>query len=170
LNPDEPKLAERARAGDREAFAALVDCYLPRVRRFLYRLNGARGNPDDMVQETFLVATRSLGNLREPAHFGTWLFGIAFRVQRSRARRGDVMVGEPADASSVARFPVDAWITREEHALVLEALEGLPEGFRDAFLLRHVEDLSFAEVARILEIPEGSARDVAHARLQSLLP
>ncbi|MFN0206200.1 MAG: RNA polymerase sigma factor [Planctomycetota bacterium] len=174
MGTDDANLALLAKAGDRAAFALLVDRYLPRVRGFLYRLAGARGGTDDLAQEVFLIAIRSLSNLREPQYFSTWLFGIAFRVYKSNTRRDAGMRREDFDERDLVsyQFSENAIITEEEHAIVAAAIARLPERHRDAFLLRHAEDLSTGEVAKILEVPEGTARRwdfEARERLRELL-
>lgn len=174
MSHDDANLALLAKAGDRAAFALLVDRYLPRVRGFLYRLAGARGETDDLAQEVFLIAIRSLPHLREPQYFRTWLFGIAFRVYKTKTRRDAALRSEVFDERDMISYQIseNAMITEEEHGIVASAIAKLPERLRDAFLLRHAEDLSATEVAKILEVPEGTVRRwdfEARERLRELL-
>ncbi|HKE02031.1 MAG TPA: RNA polymerase sigma factor [Planctomycetota bacterium] len=163
------ELASRAQLGDREAFERLVERLLPRVRAFLHRLSGSRGSPDDLAQETFLVAVRRLRDLREPERVASWIFGIALHVHREsarRTRRGAELADVPA---AVGRTGAEA---DEERAIVNDAVARLADRLREAFLLRHVEGLSPAEASLALGVPEGTLRRwdfEARERLREIL-
>lgn len=164
----------RAKAGDRVAFEALVDRFLPKVRAFLYRLSGARVDPDDLAQEVFLVIVRTLPALREPGHVSSWIFGIAYRLYQTRNRKLSIQA-TALDENVILNNTFDPRsnaLSREERAAVEMAIARLDERQREVFLLRHLEELSAVEVARILEIPEGSVRRIdfeARERLRELL-
>jgi RNA polymerase sigma-70 factor (ECF subfamily) len=159
--------------GDRGAFEVLVARWLPRIRGFLFRIGGARGNPDDLAQQTFVVAIERLGDLRDAARVGSWIFGIAIRVQRAAQRRERSQRNAAADAEpEIVWEPRDEVSAEEDLRAVTRALDRLPERLREAFVLRHVEELAAAEVAAILGVPEGTARRwdfEARERLREML-
>lgn len=176
-NISDADLARSARDGDRAAFETLLDRFLPRVRAFLYHLSGSKGDPDDLAQEVFLIVVRGFSELREPEHVGSWIFGIAYKIFRGRNRKftitkSDGGADETDALPSKDKNPSDALLTTEERVLVTSAIERLSERHREVFLLRHVEDLPAGDVARILEIPEGSVRRMdfeARERLREIL-
>lgn len=157
--PLDGELARRAQAGDREAFEQLIALYLPRVRAFLFRLSGDSSRVDDLAQEVFLAAVRNLRGLDQPMQFGAWIFGIAVRVERARRRPPQGSIDqkgfpEPADGTPAR----DGAEQAETSQIVMAAIQRLPHALREAFLLRHVEELSAADAARALGAPEGTVR------------
>ncbi len=158
---------ERARRGDRDAFAALIDAHLPSVRRFLGRLGTSDDDLDDLTQEVFLTMLSSLGQFRAESKISTWLLGIAARAarrQRSRDARhpSHPIGGFEAVESLAAAGGDDATEVRDELARLRVGLERLSAPLREAFVLRHVEERSVAEAASILDVPEGTVRRRAH--------
>ena len=138
-----------AKSGDVRAFATLVDMYYARCLRFALHMLYNRLDAEEAVQDTFVRVYRALPKYREDASFEAWLFRILAnrcRSAGSRVRRhedfmkyGDV----PDRPSGVYHDATLAW--REEIELALAAL---PMEQREAFLLRHVEDLSYDEMSR----------------------
>lgn len=138
-----------AKSGDVRAFATLVDMYYARCLRFALHMLYNRLDAEEAVQDTFVRVYRALPKYREDASFEAWLFRILAnrcRSAGSRVRRhedfmkyGDV----PDRPSGVYLDATLAW--REEIELALAAL---PIEQREAFLLRHVEDLSYDEMSR----------------------
>ena len=155
--------AEEVRAflgGDEAAFERLVDRYQRPVLSLCQRLIGA-GDAKDLFQDAFLQCYRALPQLRAPGAFRTWLFRITVRRARRHllARPGP---GALADADGFAAPPVPAGTDRleldEDVARLRSSLARLPERQREVVVLRHYEDLSFAEIATILGIREDAAR------------
>src|SRR6478735_6467883 len=156
--PPEPKRVEggaersllirAAQAGDVRAFAALADAYYARCLRFALNMLASRSDAEEAVQDTFVRVYRALPKYEERESFEPWLFRILANRCRSagaRERRhsefveyGDV----PERSASSGHDDAIAW--REEIGLALAAL---PEEQREAFLMRHVEDLSYEDMA-----------------------
>jgi RNA polymerase sigma-70 factor (ECF subfamily) len=175
-------LAARAWAGDDAAFEALVARYQHRVFRLACRLTSETDAPD-VVQETFLQVYRHLSTFRGDAQFSTWLYRIATNAglmhRRARARRPaeplddflprfDVdgkLDGTPDALRTVSR--VDELLDRRELAEKAQAaIERLPDLYREAFVLRDLEELSTAEVAEVLGVEPATIRQRVHrARL-----
>jgi len=142
-------LVRRALDGDARAFTALVDRHSAACLRFAARMLGDAADAEDAVQETFVRAFRSLHRYEPRETFRAWVFAIlvnrcrtaAFR--RGRRRRRFVQDDVAMDAASVEPDALSSE-ARLELALALDALA--PEQ-REAFLLKHVEQLSYEEMA-----------------------
>jgi RNA polymerase sigma-70 factor (ECF subfamily) len=156
---DEDQLIERARAGDRPAFAGLVEHYWDRLYRWLYHLTHDQHQAEDLAQEAFLKALAGLASFRPGTSFRAWLFRIAHNTflnqQRGRKR---VRLAFPENLPSPDEGPVEEALSRESLQLLARAVGRLPSDFRGAFLLRVEEDLSFRQIAEVLAITEETAR------------
>jgi RNA polymerase sigma-70 factor, ECF subfamily len=141
-------LVRSAQAGDVRAFAALVDMYYARCLRFALHMLSNRSDAEEVVQDTFVRVYRALPSYVEQESFEPWLFRILANRCRSagsreRRRAEFVEFGEVPDRPSELRHD-DAIAWRDEIALALAAL---PTEQREAFLLRHVEDLSYDDMS-----------------------
>ena len=167
---DEHALIDRAQAGDREAFAALVDRYWNGLYRWLYHLTHDGHTAEDLAQEAFLKAYRGLASFRAGSHFRAWLFRIAhnsFLNQRRGAARCSQSVPEQVAAPDAG--PDEQAAQRESLQLLARAVGRLPAEYRAAFLLRVEEGLSFRQVAQVLGITEQTARWRVFKARQKLL-
>ena len=176
-------LVSRAAAGDDAAFEELVRRHQERVYRLACRLTGDDADGADVLQETFLQVFRHLGEFRGEARFTTWLFRVvtnaALMRRRARTRR-------PADSleAFLPRFdaegrhaatPAQLQVTSQVEELLdrqtlaaraKSAIARLPDAYRDAFVLRDLEELSTSEVASVLGIAPAAVRQRVHrARL-----
>jgi RNA polymerase sigma-70 factor, ECF subfamily len=142
-------LVRRVLAGDTAAFTTLVDRHAAACTRFATRMLGNREDAEDATQETFLRAYRSLARYEERQAFRTWLFQILINrcrtagVRRQRRHRM-FLVDDNAIAAASVRPASDAGDLRAELQRVIDALD--PDQ-REAFLLKHVEQLSYDEMA-----------------------
>lgn len=157
-----------AQRGDRSAMDALVRCHQDRVYGFLYRLTDDRELALDLTQETFLKAFKHLKGFRSEAPLGPWLLAIARNLFRDHARLQRVEPLEPQETGeedpALKRLDADVG--------VMEALQQVPSPFREALLLRHLEDLSYDQIAQVLEAPLGTVKTWIHRgreRLRHLL-
>lgn len=143
----DPTLPVRAKHGDEQAFIRIVEHYYPRCLRFARNMIGNEQDAEEAVQDTFVRLHDSFSRFREDAAFDPWLFRILANrcrtlMARSRRHRSMIEYGEiPLNASTPADTGAD-W--GEEVRLVLDSL---PVEQREAFLLRHVEDLSYEDIA-----------------------
>ena len=175
-------LAARAAAGDETAFESLVVRYQRRIFRLACRLTSDTDAPD-VVQETFLQVYRHLSAFRGDAHFSTWVYRIATNAalmhRRARARRpaepldeflphfdADGKLEATPDALQIA-CRVEEVLDRHELAKKAQgAIDRLPDLYREAFVLRDLEELSTAEVAQVLGVEPVTVRQRVHrARL-----
>lgn len=143
------------------------------VYRLALRILGDIPSAEDAVQETFLRAWRHLGKLRRRGRLKTWLYRIAYNVclDETRRRRRAPMPADSAPNGALLET-ADPRGSAEVQALaahadstLLEALGQLPPSFRAVLVLREVEALSYAQIARILRCPVGTVRSrLARAR------
>ena len=146
----DPAVPLRARGGDARAFAELVEHFHARCMRYARYMLGEQEDAEEAVQDTFIRVYDHLGQFRPDARFEPWLFRIlANRCRTLRARRRQreslVVTGELL-VMMAAEAPEEAQDLLEE---VEKALDDLPTDQREAFLLRHVEDLSYEDMAVI---------------------
>jgi RNA polymerase sigma-70 factor, ECF subfamily len=180
--PSDETLAARAASGDDSAFEAIVMRYQARVFRLACRLTSDTDAPD-VLQETFLQVYRHISNFRGDSLFSTWLFRITTNAslmhRRARARRpaqsleeflprfdaAGIHVNTPAELQVAAR--ADELLDRKDLAAKAQAvIARLPDIYRDAFVLRDLEELPTEEVARALGIEAATVRQRVHrARL-----
>ena len=166
MEPD-AALAAQAAAGDREAFGALVQRHQAAVRRLTRAVTGNVHDADDAAQDAFLSALDRLETYDPSRPFGPWLMRIATNASIDLVRRRAVRRSDALDERAPARGPSPA--SDAEAAEIRQrlgvALAALPERQRVAVTLFDVEGYSHAEIAAVLEIPEGTVRsDVFHAR------
>ena len=140
----------RVLAGDVDAFAHIVARYFSRCRRYASRVLANEADADDVVQETFVRAYDALGRYQEQNRFGAWLFTILVTECRGalsrRHRRERIFVADPA---LVAQAESPSKVEAELRDAMEHALERLEPLLREAFLLRHVEELSYEEMQMI---------------------
>ena len=160
--PAEPEAAwvAAAQAGDRDAFARLVEHYWDRLYRWMYQLTRDRHKAEDLTQETFLKVLAALASFRTGTNFRAWLFRIGHNnfVNLKRAERKNVQALSDDAPSRDAGTPEGSAADRESLRLVARAVEDLAPEFRSALLLRVDEQLSFRDVAAVLNITEETAR------------
>lgn len=172
--------------GDPEAFDALLQRYQRMLANYFYKQCYDRTLAQDLVQETFLRILRSAHRYRPEAKFKTYLFTVARNlwIDQHRSRKAapktisaDLPLAEDgatlADVVPTAEMGPDSSLEgREVATLVREALERLPEGQREVWLLAVDQDLKQREIAEILEIPLGTVKsrmNAAVTRLRGLL-
>jgi RNA polymerase sigma-70 factor (ECF subfamily) len=138
---------------------------LPHLRSLYgtaYRLTRNAHDAEDLVQETFLRAYRAFDGFTPGSNIRAWLYTIMHRVRLDafrRSRRSPRTV-EMTDEGPSVPAPQDALAQGGED--LERALAALPEAFRDAVVLRDVEDLSYQEIARVLDVPIGTVMSRIH--------
>jgi len=176
---DEAELIARLKAGDKTACAECIEFHSPLVYRLALRLMGNEAEAEDVLQETFLSAFRSIDSFEGRSGLGTWLYRIAYNAAMMRLRKADpytVSVEESLDTDGQYIVPKELFdwcclpekdFESDEVRDELEAAIGdLPESLRVVFVLRELEGLSTAETAEALGISEGAAKVRLHrARL-----
>jgi RNA polymerase sigma-70 factor (ECF subfamily) len=160
MNPREPRLVNTVSdqqlvaatlAGDRNAFAKLVDRYAAAVRTVAFHIVRDHHASEDIAQETFVAAYKRLANLRVPSLFGRWILKIARHqaVRLIRSSRPDVSLDHAADVATSPPTETDT-----DH-LLAEVMR-LPEREQRLLMLRYFNGHSVEEIARITNRPVGT--------------
>ena len=145
------ELVLRIRAGDTGAYSMLVARYRDRLGRYAVHMIGNREDAEEALQDAFVRAYRSLARCNNPARFGAWLYGILVNRCRTTgartARRRRMFVHDEAALNGAAH--ADQSDRVEWADIVGRALARLTPECREAFLLKHVEDLEYEEIAEL---------------------
>ena len=165
---------EKLKAGDAEAFDTLVNRYGGHVYGLLLRITNDPEEASDLTQDTFLRALKGIGKFRGESGIRTWLFRIAINQSRNRfrwwkrrkkdktvsidARVGDTEMAYSDGISDTAPSPEDDVIGKERHQRLLDAINELPETYKEAVVLCDVEGLSYEEISTVLEISMGTVK------------
>jgi len=179
MDPDTERVS-RARRGDVDAFAELVRAYQDRMVNYAAALVGDAADAEDIVQEAFIRAFRSIRRFRGDSLFRTWLYQIvtnAARTHRSRRRlRPEDTTGAPSNDDREGPPPLRDPGDLEAQIVLRDrldrALSALPDDLREAVVLRDVEGFDYREIATMLGIPMGTVESRifrARERLRALL-
>ena len=162
-------LVARCRAGDVEAFETLYREHAPRLYTLACRMAGSPDDGEDLLQEIFLQAYRRLASFKGDSSIGTWLYRLALNhcldyVRSRRAKMNKLTETLDAETSFEPTARRDTPIARMD---LERAVERLPEGCREAFMLHDVEGFDHKEVAELLGIAEGTSKSqVFKARMK----
>jgi len=176
---EDARLVAAAQEGDRAAFGRLFEKYRGPAYQIAYRFLGRREDALDVVQDAFSKAFRAMRTFRGGAGFKTWFYRVvtnrALDVRRSRGVRQagslDAAAAEPADPRADSG-PSQKIEDAELKARLEAALEAIAETNRTAFVLFAVGDLSYREIAEVLNISVGTVMSrifYARRKLQAIL-
>ena len=171
--PDRPPpveaLAVRARNGDAQAFAELVEAHYERIYRTAWRWCGNRDDAEDIAQEVCVKLGQAIAGFDGRSAFSSWAYRITLNAVRDWQRAGQRR-GRHLDAyAGIA--PADQQAEQEAaliHGQLWEAVRRLPEKQRDAVLLVYAEELSHAEAADIMGIREATVSFHVHEARKTL--
>jgi RNA polymerase sigma-70 factor (ECF subfamily) len=172
-------LYERIRAGDKSACAECIEIHSPAIYRLALRMLGNETEAEDVTQETFLNAFKSIDSFEWRAGLQTWLHRIAYNnvlMRLRKPRRETVSVEDLAENEGLIEtprqlldwccLPEAEYATTEARAELARALNELPEKLRAVFVLRDLEEYSTEETATILAISTVAVKTRLHrARL-----
>ena len=179
---DDRELLTRAQAGDMSAFESLVDRHEDQVYGLALRMTRSEADAAEITQDTFLSAYQHLNEFRGEAAFGSWVHRIAANNALMRLRRqkvvdivSDELAGpEFTERGSLADGPESDWSKRADDKIIEDELgraiqaatDALPEGYREVFLLKDVEGLSYEEISEMVGISIPAVKSRLHrARL-----
>jgi RNA polymerase sigma-70 factor (ECF subfamily) len=151
----------RAAAGDARAFEALYRTHLPRVHSLVRRMTAGR-DADELTQDVFVRVWQKLGSFRGDASFTTWLHRLAVNVVIERFRSETVRRARMHDGENVFEMLPGPPQTRDIGMDFEAALEKLPDGAREIFVLHDVEGYKHHEIATLLEISAGTSKAQLH--------
>lgn len=179
---DDRELLTRAQAGDMSAFESLVGKHEQKVYGLALRMTRSEADAAEITQDTFLSAYQHLSEFRGEAAFGSWVHRIAANNALMRLRRqkvvdivSDELAGpEFTERGSLADGPESDWSKRADDKILEDELgraiqtatDSLPEGYREVFLLKDVEGLSYEEISEMVGISIPAVKSRLHrARL-----
>jgi len=175
---DDRTLLARAQGGDMSAFEALVGRHEDKVYGLALRMTRSEADAAEITQDTFLSAYQHLAEFRGEAAFGSWVHRIAANNALMRLRRqrvvdivSDDLAGpEFTDRGYLAEAPDTDWSRRADDKIldeelgraIQEATDALPEGYREVFLLKDVEGLSYEEISEMVGISVPAVKSRLH--------
>jgi len=151
----------RAAAGDARAFEALYRTHLPRVNSLVRRMTAGR-DADELTQDVFVRVWQKLGTFRGDSSFGTWLHRLAVNVVIERFRTDQARRARMHDGEDIFEVLPAPAVTRDIGMDFEAALERLPDGAREIFVLHDVEGYKHHEIATMLEISAGTSKAQLH--------
>lgn len=177
-NTNEAELVAAGQSGDQDAFALLVQLHQRRVFNLVFRILQNYEEANEITQETFLAAWQGLPSFRGDARFSTWLYRIAYNscLKQLEARKREKVLREAIQENQELQGKsTSAEIeTRASQELVREQLSHLPAKYRAVLVLRHLQEMTYEEMAEILAVPIGTikthlfrARNLLKERLEA---
>ena len=174
------QVVERVRLGETALFEVLMRRHNVRLYRAVRSVVRDESDVEDVMQQAYINAFMHLDQFAGRAKFSTWLTRIAIHEALARARRQETRRERPFDSDGEGHdareetmaagdpTPEHRAFSAELHALLEEAIDALPEGYREVFMLREVEGMSTAEVGDALELGEEAVKTRLH-RARGLL-
>ena len=151
-------LVRRLQAGDREAFDVLYERYRNEVYRTACLITGSRADGEDLTQEAFVTALGAIGSLRDPARFRHWLLRLLTRAAWKYCRKARREAPVEAVLDGAAEDALSACLRSETQRQLYAAVAALDEKRRTVVVLHYFQDLPVREIARILEVTEGTVK------------
>lgn len=172
----ETQLLESARAGSLVAFEELVLRYEKKIYNYCFRMTNNEQDAEDLTQEVFIRVYKNLKSFKGNSHFSTWVYRIAHNICIDRYRRlkipsislstgGFGEEDKEIEIASEELTPEDAVITREQQEMIMKCIAMLKPQYRSAIVLRDIQNYSYEEIARIMDIPIGTVKShISRAR------
>ncbi|HOP07762.1 MAG TPA: sigma-70 family RNA polymerase sigma factor [candidate division Zixibacteria bacterium] len=170
LQYDETALIAQALSGDQKAYTALTLKHRPAVFQIILKIVREKETANDLVQETFMKAFASLATYRSEYRFSTWLYRIAANasIDHLRKRRIHALsLDQPVETKDgqveyevpdYSFHPERELVRKEQRISIEEAIESLPDKYREVIIYRHKDDKSYEEIADLLGIPVGTVK------------
>ena len=174
---EEMALIARAQVGDQDAFAVLVQRYQRQVYNLALRMLRDDDEASEATQEAFLAAWQHLKGFRQEARFATWLYRITYHhcLKVSECRRRDSVARAELSATTARLYSPEGRMSaesalaaeRELRETVRDEIALLPPKYRAVLVLRHLQDLSYEEIADVMRVPIGTVKtQLFRARMQ----
>lgn len=158
---------QRLRSGEHDAFEALVNTFYSRVYRLALRMLGGASDAEDAAQEAFIRIHRSVARFKGGSSLATWIYRITYNtcldeIRREKRRPSIVQTEDGADPMHLMpdpqEGPEDIACRSDASRAVRDGLQELSVEFRTVLILREIEDLSYDQIADVLQIPVGTVR------------
>ena len=163
-------MIQDALKGSQKAFEELVTRHQASVYHIVFRIVRDREIASDLVQETFMKAFASLASYRSEYRFSTWLYKIAANSSIDHLRKKRIQalsLDRPIETSDgtmelevpdYSYHPERALVRKQQRCSIEEAIESLPDKYREVIVYRHKDDKSYEEIADLLDIPVGTVK------------
>lgn len=166
VEQDDPQLVKASQRGDQDAFALLVQRHQRRVFNLSVRMVQDYEEASEVTQEAFVAAWQGLPSFRGEARFATWLYRIAYHCclrqleQRKRGRdlQAVIQAEQILDEMNKEQRVEDILERRDLQAIVREQMEQLPANYRVVLILRHLQEMTYEEMAAVLSMPVGTIK------------
>ena len=165
MQASDVSLVQQSRAGDRDAFAEIVRRYQSLLCSVAFGATGNLATSEEIAQEAFLSAWRSIGSLKDPGKLRAWLCGIVRNMANNRVRKRSSDILSNASGMEPLRFeddgstdPVESTIAREEVDLLNRTLSGMPANYREPLVLFYREQQSVSRVAELLDLSPSAVK------------
>ena len=163
---DDTQLVKASQQGDQDAFASLVQRHQRRIFILVLRMLQDYEEASEITQEAFLAAWIGLPSFRGEARFATWLYRIAYncalkqleRRKRDRSLQAAIEAEQILEEVNNQKQAEDILELRARQAIVREQLAKLPTKYRIVLTLRHLQEMTYEEMADILTIPIGTIK------------
>ncbi len=179
---DDKNLIDNLISGDQKAFKSLVDLYADRVFRVCYSFVNHRQNAEDLSQEVFIEAFRSMVQFKRESQIGTWLYRIAINkslnfIRKKKQTQWLVNFGllsnldedKTIASNSIPELSAESqFINQEQKKLLYETIEKLPKNQRIAFTLHKLDDMSYKEISEIMDVSLPSVESLLHRAKKGL--
>jgi RNA polymerase sigma-70 factor (ECF subfamily) len=173
------QIIERTLAGETDAFSLLVRRWERPIYGLSLRMLGRDEDARDVCQETFLAAFRNLRKFRGDAKFSSWLYRIALNACHSRLRKRGAAFeqsidqededGRKFELADAGAENLSEQLQRDQRAaMVRKALHALPAEMRQVIIMKEYEELTFAEIAEVLQIPVSTVKSRVYTGLQQM--
>src|SRR5712691_3678873 len=179
---DDAQLVAASKGGNQDAFALLVQRYQRRIFNLIYRMLQQYEEANEITQETFLAAWLGLPSFRGDARFSTWLYRIAYNcsLKQLEQRKREKALQEAMQAEHTLQHTnnsdrIDAEMeAHERQTMIHTLLSNLPAKYRIVLVLRHLQEMTYEEIAEALTMPIGTikthlfrARNLLKERLEA---
>jgi len=170
----ENEIIQRILNGNREDFSFFVDKYKGPVYNLVYRLTGSRHDAEDLAQETFIRAYKSLDNFNIKKEFFPWLYTIAINLTRNHLKKKKPLLVENIEDLKSNNRQIDKnnpeidVIKQEEAQALASSIQKLPISLKEAVILRYYHYLPFEKISRILCISLSAAKMRVYRGLERL--
>ncbi len=172
ISEEDARILRGLRAGFEEAYEELIERYEQPIYAMVYRLLGNQTDACDVLQEVFLKVFRSVGSFREQSSLRTWIYRIAVNEAHNHRRwfvrhcRHEISIEKEGTehesaldlAKDPGRSPYDLALDGETRTLIERALTQINPLFRTAVVLRDIQNLSYEEIAEILQVSLGTVK------------
>lgn len=161
---EDAEIIRQVLAGHHEEYAGLVQRYQEPLIHFLRRMIGSDEDVFDCAQDAFIAAYRNLNRYSDEYPFRAWLYAIARNkaLDLLRKRSREVSLTLDDNIMDEQPRPDEVWLAKEQASMLVEVLKELPEHYAQALYLRYQQELSYKEIAVVLQVPVSRVKIYIH--------